>query len=204
MSWRRGGVGDVGEGEEGGEEELVGEGEDRPATGSRGRTGGRGGAAMARVERGRAGSAGPTAVGWRGKTGVEERGGRWREIELGARAHGGVRGGRRRCGGGKERPRGEKKKVKKRKEKKRGKRERRGKKERKKGGRADSQKGKRRGGWLQKGRGWERKFLGGNPRVWRFRWAWAGLGYSLASQIFFSFCKFNLAINFRKQRRTSR
>ena len=75
------------------------------------------------------------------------------------------------------------------------------------GGRVISLNGKRSGGWLQKGRGWERKKPGGtrgNPRVWRLGGLGPELGYSLAILKTFLFCKFNLAINFRKRRRLSR
>ena len=86
------------------------------------------------------------------------------------------------------------------KEKKRAEREKEGEKGKRGGGRTISRKRKKEGGWLQKCKGVGNKTARGNqgkPLGLGVRWAWAGLGYSLArSNLFFYFCKFNLANNF--------
>ena len=71
--------------------------------------------------------------------------------------------------------------------------ERRGKKEKRGGGGATSQNAETGGGWLQKGRGWERK-KAGETLGFQVRWAWAGFGLlPRNSQNFYFSGKNNLA-----------
>ena len=159
-------------------------------------------------QRGRAGRWQGRSLGWRwwSASEVEEpcRRGRVRggddAVGGGRRRAGGRQGGwcgmRRMWGSGREEEdaatgessgrKGMKKKERK-KEKKRREKRREGKKKEKGGGRPFSRNDGNGGGWLQKGRGRERKTARGNPRVWKIGGLWAGLGYSLSILKTFSF-----------------